>query len=195
MNTAVDSRADAGRTADGVELPAAPIGPRRARYNAVGRSTAPRRENPAYLVAGALLTLIGKARGRTFLTMIRRFRPLGALLALLALSAFVGEGVWNSMCPPVPGSDHEAATHAASGGEHHGSQHGSSEAPADPDRSHDDSHCPLGMAAGASCTAASLPAMAVSLESPPAVVAGGAFVIDTTRDRLPTATHFRPPRA
>jgi hypothetical protein len=139
--------------------------------------------------------LIGKARGCIFLTMIRRFRPLGVLLALLALSAFVGEGVWNSMCPPATGSHHEAAMHAPSGGEHHGSHQGPSEAPVDPDRSHDDAHCPLGMAAGASCTAASLPAMAVSLEQSLAVEAGGAFVIDTTHDRLLTATHFRPPRA
>jgi len=148
-----------------------------------------------YLVAGAAVALIASQRDCTFRSMIRRFRPLGALLALLALTAFLGEGVWTSFCPPATGSHHDVAGQVASGAEHHGADHGAAEAPAEPDRTHDGSHCPLGMAAGASCTAASLPAIAVSIEPPLAVEDGGAFVIDTTHDRLLTPTHFRPPRA
>jgi hypothetical protein len=126
--------------------------------------------------------------------MHRRLRLVGALVALMALSAYFAEGVWASMC--MPGTDVETAAHGAMDG-HAGMSH-AAHAPAD-DSSRPDTEapdCPLGMAGmGSSCVVVSLPA---SVESPvPAVVTAAvahAFA-DSLHDSLLTAAHFRPPRA
>ncbi|HSK19807.1 MAG TPA: hypothetical protein VK912_11725 [Longimicrobiales bacterium] len=119
--------------------------------------------------------------------MNRRLRLLGALVALLAFSAYFAEGVWASVC--MPGMD-EAAAHAmdAHAGMNHGAPSPSDDTPV-PD-------CPLGMTSmGSSCVAVSLPSSvevpAPALESATAAVTSG----DDIHDSLLTTSHFRPPRA
>lgn len=125
-----------------------------------------------------------------FAVMNRRLRLVGALVALLAFSAYFAEGVWASVC--MPGMDDAAAAHAHAMDAHadmnHGAPSPSDEAPA-PD-------CPLGMTSmGSSCVAVSLPSSvevpAPAVESITAAVTSG----DDIHDSLLTASHFRPPRA
>ena len=120
--------------------------------------------------------------------MNRRLRLLGALVALLAFSAYFAEGVWASVC--MPGMEDGTAAHAADAhaGMNHGAPSPSDDAPA-PD-------CPLGMTVmGGSCVAVSLPSSvevpAPAAESSTAALASG----DDGHDSLLTASHFRPPRA
>ena len=120
--------------------------------------------------------------------MNRRLRLLGALVALLAFSAYFAEGVWASVC--MPGMENAAAAHAMDphAGMDHGAPTPSDDAPA-PD-------CPLGMTVmGGSCVAVSLPSTvevpAPAVESSTAALASG----DDVHDSLLTASHFRPPRA
>lgn len=126
--------------------------------------------------------------------MNRRLRLVGALVALMALSAYFAEGVWASMC--MPGMDGEAPAHAAMDA-HTGMSH-AAHAPAD-DSSRPDTEapdCPLGMAGmGSSCVVVLLPA---PVESPvPSVetAAAGQSFADSLHDSLLAAAHFRPPRA
>lgn len=120
--------------------------------------------------------------------MNRRLRLLGALVALLAFSAYFAEGVWASVC--MPGMDDAAAAHAtdAHAGMNHGAPSPSDDAPA-PD-------CPLGMTGmGSSCVAVSLPS-AVEVPAPAVESSTAALTsADDVHDSLLTASHFRPPRA
>ena len=120
--------------------------------------------------------------------MNRRLRLAGALVALLALSAYFAEGVWASVC--MPGMDDAAAEHApdAHAGMNHGAPSSPDDAPA-PD-------CPLGMTGmGSSCVAVSLPA-SVDAPAPPVESSSAALTsADDVHDSLLTAGHFRPPRA
>ncbi|MBA2670054.1 MAG: hypothetical protein H0U67_06780 [Gemmatimonadetes bacterium] len=129
--------------------------------------------------------------------MNRRIRSLAALLALFALSAYFGESVWASVCPP--GMD----THAVLGdgtpdeGTHAGMNHGPVQSTGDSESPRSDAPvCPFGMTgAGSSCVAASLPAPTTTLADPVPGFAVPRFFLDGTHDRLLTAQHFRPPRA
>ena len=119
--------------------------------------------------------------------MNRRLRLVGALVALLAFSAYFAEGVWASAC--MPAMDDGSAAHAMD--THAGMDHGAppaDDAPAP--------ECPLGMTLmGGSCVAVSLPASvdvsAPAVESSSAALAAA----DDVHDSLLTAGHFRPPRA
>jgi hypothetical protein len=137
-----------------------------------------------------------------FGVMKSRFRFAGALVALLALSAYFAEGVWAAMCSPemryasiesVTSYDtaHEDCAAKVAGaptepelpepGEPHGSQ-----AP----------KCPLGpLGVGGSCVAASLPTAAIRIA--PTLPDGAQLSLspDRARDLLLAAALFHPPRA
>jgi hypothetical protein len=124
--------------------------------------------------------------------MNRRLRVAGALLALIALSAYFAESVVAVAC--LPGMDHDALVLE---GAAHGSMHHDAPAntgPADDSRG-DAPRCPLGMAGGGSCVALILP-VAVSVDRPGAADPETALpLIEDTHDLLLVAAHFRPPRA
>jgi hypothetical protein len=121
--------------------------------------------------------------------MNRRLRVLGALLALLAFSAYFAEGVRAAAC--MPGMDDHGAEHASVDA-HAGMNHGSS---GDTDEAPDSPRCPLGMAGTGSCVAVSLPAFVddqgPAFESSTVLLAERDDILDS----LSTAGHFRPPRA
>jgi hypothetical protein len=127
--------------------------------------------------------------------MNRRVRLLGALLALVAFSAYFTESVVAAFCAPA--GDHatqHAVSHApAAGAEHvHADETDDSDA-ASPGTSHE-SGCPLGMS-GTTCVAVSLPTIASSVQILP--TAGEA---DFVRDQSGTTlllihTLYHPPRA
>jgi hypothetical protein len=129
--------------------------------------------------------------------MNRRIRFLAALLALFALSAYIGEGVWASTCPP--GMETAATTDGdpPEAGAHAGMRHGPAPSSGDADPPGPDAPpCPLGMAgAGSSCVAAPLPAVATTLAHAARAHAATPLFLDSTHDRLLVAAHFRPPRA
>jgi hypothetical protein len=134
--------------------------------------------------------------------MFRRSRPLVALLALLALSAFVAESAWALVCAPTmqaceAGMDacvSEVAPSADSG-MHLGATHHGGTSPGDSHSAPSDAPvCPMAMAAGG-CATAALPA--ASIVAQPEIVQHDAVlpVFDRTPDLLVVAAHFRPPRA
>jgi hypothetical protein len=123
--------------------------------------------------------------------MNRRFRSLAALLALVAFSGYFAEGVLAVFCAPA--SSHAemamASAHAPDGHAHGPAGH---EAPADD--SHQ-SHCPLGMAGGMSCVAASLPGTVVAVEALPASSEGAFAPQQVTTLLLLVHSPYHPPRA
>jgi hypothetical protein len=129
--------------------------------------------------------------------MNRRTRVLAALLALFAFSAYFGESVWASVCPP--GMETQVASGAAAldEGSHAGMHHGPTPSTEDPDHPRSDAPvCPSGtMSAGSSCVAASLPVVTVTLADPALGYAVPPVFLNGTHDRLLIALHFRPPRA
>jgi hypothetical protein len=135
----------------------------------------------------------GKIEGR----MNRRLRFLAALLALFALSAYVGESVWASTCPPGMATPATTDGDLPEPGAHAGMHHGSAPASGDADPPRPDAPpCPLGMAgAGSSCVAAPLPAAATAMAQAALAHAATPLFLDSTHDRLLVAAHFRPPRA
>ena len=122
--------------------------------------------------------------------MNRRIRFAGAVIALVALSAYFAESVRASMC--LPGMDMGMAGEVAADA-HANMEHG----PADDSQapSSESPQCPLGMAgAGSTCVVLLMPAMtATSLPALEADVAGAVFV-DGAHDLVISATQFRPPR-
>jgi hypothetical protein len=128
--------------------------------------------------------------------MNRRLRSLAALLALFALSAYIGESVWASTCPPgmeMPATMDDGIQEP---GAHPGMHHVPAPAPGDPDSSpSNEPPCPLGMAgAGSSCVAAPLPAATTTMAHGALAHAATPLFLDSTHDRLLVAAHFRPPR-
>lgn len=126
--------------------------------------------------------------------MNRPVRRLAALLALLALTAYLG-GAWTSLC--TDGGAAHAQVAAADAGSHPaGHEHHAPEGPADreaPDGDH--TGCPTGMlGAGSSCVAASLPAPRLAITAGATVQAAAPLFVDLSHDRLTPAAHFRPPR-
>ncbi|CAN5208466.1 hypothetical protein BH24GEM2_BH24GEM2_14950 [soil metagenome] len=126
-----------------------------------------------------------------------QLRSFAALLALIALSIFLVEGVWASTC--APGMGMEAGAVASMGGA--GSQAecpdavlespasgGQHDQPAAPD-------CPLALAAGSCAVAATLPAHAPETLVP--LPEGALLTIspDYMRDLLLVSALFHPPRA
>jgi hypothetical protein len=129
--------------------------------------------------------------------MNRRIRFLAALLALFAFSAYFGESVWASVCPPGMETQGAPGAAASDEGSHAGMYHGPLPSTEDPEHPRSDAPvCPSGiMSAGSSCVAASLPAVTVTLADPALGYAVPPFFLDGTHDRLLIALHFRPPRA
>lgn len=154
--------------------------------------------------------------------MNRRLRLVGALVALLAFSAYFAEGVWAAAC--LPGMEDHASAHASAGMNHdspdtssghdspdahqpHGASHASADAaaadaaaaletPAETPNAPDAPRCPLGMTGmGSTCVAASLPALVAA--QVPALESSTVVLpaADALHDSLFTASHFRPPRA
>jgi hypothetical protein len=132
--------------------------------------------------------------------MIGRFRRLGALLALTALSAFYAESVWAGACPPE--AEHAGAAAQASDGNHHGhagtagmhhpvdvpegSRPSSPEAP----------DCPMKFTgASGTCVAAPLASAGSHVHAPAEPEGSVGIVPDPARDRLCSTTLFHPPRS
>lgn len=139
--------------------------------------------------------------------MTRRFRLLSALVALLALSAFFGESVWASVCPPemvmeIEGATadshvgHEAASAHAPSAEHDASASAvDSSAPgSSPSSSHDDP-CPLAFAGAGSCASVTLPAESRMEDTTAGISEMQAPAGESLNDILPITSLFRPPRA
>lgn len=132
--------------------------------------------------------------------MIRRSRTRLALLALIALSAFLTESAWAIVCPPAMEMGGSVVGVVADAGAHTGGTHHSAPAPDNsehaPSGSSDSPDCPLGMAsAGGACASGVLPA-ATGIARPPAAERETALLpSDHTLDLLLVAGHFRPPRA
>ena len=123
--------------------------------------------------------------------MRRSLRVLTTLLALLTLAAYVAESaVATAFCPPDTAAEQPGAA-GGTGHAGHDAGHGS-DAGSDSGQT---SHCPLGMASGSSCVAASLPAAGATAGAVP-LAAGDTFRTPTAGHDL-TAGHplFRPPRA
>jgi len=114
--------------------------------------------------------------------MTRRFRLAGALVALLALSAYLAQGVQAVVCGPTVAAEAHEMPHDMHGG-------ASDEAPAGaPD-------CPLGMLMSGACSIAFLPAPAapVTMYAPNEVLLSDAAPVAI--DLLIAAPPFHPPRA
>jgi hypothetical protein len=131
--------------------------------------------------------------------MFRRFRRLGALLALAALSTFYAESVWAATCPPDGG---DAAAHGAM----HGSpdaghaagmagMHHPMQSPEDGPRAPQEAPgCPMQFAGASGCVPAPL-ASAAQHERPVAEPGDAVGVApDPARDRLCATSTFHPPR-
>jgi hypothetical protein len=124
---------------------------------------------------------------------MNRARPFRALIASLALLAFVPESVWAAACLPGMGTAHEqpaghgAAAHAPDGAGH---PH-----PAERDDSphHGEGTCPF--TAGSGCTAASLPSSGAALSSALSAAPSAPVLPGTGQDRLIVTFLFHPPRA
>jgi hypothetical protein len=125
--------------------------------------------------------------------MNRRLRLVGALVALLALSAYFAEGVWASVC--MPGMEGTSAEHAQA--DAHAAMGHTGHASAGDSRSDSDGpDCPLGMTGmGSSCVALSLPALIESSVPAAETAAAAQAFAGNLHDSLLTAGHFRPPRA
>ncbi len=131
--------------------------------------------------------------------MRTRVRFLGALLALLAFSAYFAEGVWAAMCPPGMAPDAPAAAEAE-GKPHagHAGMHRSVPEPSDsPEHSRSDTPpCPfIAVGAGSSCVAVSLPAQGTSLQALLPTAGPVALAPGSAHDLLLASTLFHPPRA
>jgi hypothetical protein len=133
-------------------------------------------------------------------TMNPRFRFFGALLALLALTAYFAEGLWASMCPPempMPAAGEVVEREAAppdcpmevtrpSSNPTESSEPPGSHVPA----------CPLGpLGVSGTCVAASLPATVTQLAPFLSGDAQLSFPPDTARELLLAAAFFHPPKA
>ncbi len=121
--------------------------------------------------------------------MTRRIRFLGALVTLVALTAYFAESVRASMC--LPGMDMAVAV--AESNPHAGMEHGTG---GDSDAPRTDlPECPLGMAGmGSSCVAMLIPATAATtIGASEADVAGATSTADL-HELLISAAQFRPPR-
>lgn len=121
--------------------------------------------------------------------MIRRSRTLVALLALVALSAFIAESAWALVCHPGMGACEAGMEMCPPEAQHEApSPDGSGRAP---------SHapvCPMAMASGG-CAVVAMPAAAVAAQ--PEIVQSYPTLpsLDRTPDLLIVAVPFRPPRA
>jgi hypothetical protein len=123
--------------------------------------------------------------------MTRRIRLLGALVTLVALTAYFAESVRASMC--LPGMDMDMAVAGAESNPHAGMEHGTA---GDPDAPRTDlPECPLGMAGmGSSCVAMLIPATAATTIGASEADVAGATSIASLHDLLISAARFRPPR-
>lgn len=121
--------------------------------------------------------------------MNRRIRFLGAILALVALSAYFAESVRAWLC--LPGMDMNTTVEAYSDG-HAGMNHTPAQ-DSEPTRGVQD--CPLGMAGmGSSCTLVLLPPVTTTLRAAHVAEIGGSVFVDGLHDRLVATAQFRPPR-
>lgn len=132
--------------------------------------------------------------------MIRRFRPLVALLALVALSAFVAESAWTLVCPPGMEMGGSAAAAVADSGAHTNGMHRPAPAPDHsghaPSDSPDSPACPLAVASACSgCVIVAFPADMAAAQTPVTEHEAVLLLLDRTPDLLVVAGHFRPPRA
>lgn len=122
--------------------------------------------------------------------MNQRPRSVAGLLALVAFSLFLAEGIWTAVCPPDAGD--EAVTVMASGASDEA-------APASSDHeragSEEDPGCPLGVIAIGGCASA---AMLSAAPPTPSILDTGAppsLVVEVRSDLLLSSSLFRPPRA
>lgn len=127
--------------------------------------------------------------------MRNRVRLWTALLALLALSLSVVEGVWASTCMVDGGAPHPSA-HEQASGPHAAHSHDQSSAPADGERSPSDSPaCPFATAMTGGCVVVSLPGERTEV---PALAAADHFSVPSLSDRavdlLLASPLFRPPQ-
>lgn len=120
-----------------------------------------------------------------------RIRRLGALVTLVALSAFFAESVRASMC--LPGMDVDMAFAGADANPHAAMNHGpadNSDAPPT-----DMPGCPLGMVGtGSSCIVILIPSTSATAIPASEAHVAGATSVASLHDLLISATQFRPPR-
>jgi hypothetical protein len=124
--------------------------------------------------------------------MIRRFRFLAALLALVAFSAYFAEGVVAAACAPGSPQHAEIATdtpHGTAGHSHGAPAH---EAPAE---SPHQSQCPFGMGGSMTCVAAPLPGTAIAVQPSPASNEGTFIPQQVSIALLLVHPLYQPPRA
>lgn len=130
----------------------------------------------------------------------KRFRSLAALLALFAFSAYVGETLYASMCPPEMDMGTDVEQTAPSGED---SEECPMETTASSDTSPDDSEdrdtetppCPLVAAGASGCVVVSLPAASSAGLQPSPEGVLRALARDQVRDLLIVAPIFHPPIA
>ena len=126
-----------------------------------------------------------------FPSMNRRIRLIGALVTLVALSAYFAESVRASMC--LPGMDMDMAVAGADANPHAGMNHGPSDDSNAPRT--DMPECPLGMAGmGSSCVPMLMPATTATTTAPFEADVVGVTSVDSLHDLLISAAQFRPPR-
>jgi hypothetical protein len=127
--------------------------------------------------------------------MMRRFRSFGALVALLAFSAYFAESIWAAACPPDTGVESGAVAggHGAAGmPAHHG---GHDPAPAEGDDDAVPLPCPFAAIGASGCVSASLGAAPVTLDAAGSAAAPSLYSNAELLDTLVATVLFHPPRA
>jgi hypothetical protein len=125
--------------------------------------------------------------------MIRRFRPVVALLALLTLFAYVAEGAAALvLCSPVETESHEMAGAPAA---HEAPDHGASPSAGTHSETQHGNDCPIGMTSGGSCAVASLPSALTHVQTVPVTAEPTWSAAAMELDSTPAHPLFHPPRA
>lgn len=125
---------------------------------------------------------------------IRRLRVPAAILALLATSLFIGEGLWATTCAPGASDGHATAWAPVDAG----APEGSDSAPTDGDETDPDggSECPFtGVVTSAGCVSAALGTGSVELLPDAPRMTDPVASVASHLDLLLETSLLRPPRA
>lgn len=125
--------------------------------------------------------------------MIRRFRPVVALLALFTLFAYAAEGAAALvLCTPVE-AESQVMTGSPSGHEAH--EHGAPPAAGTDSETQHGNDCPIGMTSGGSCAVASLPSALTHVHTVPVTAEPTWSAAAMELDSASAHPLFHPPRA
>jgi hypothetical protein len=126
---------------------------------------------------------------------LSRFRFLGALLALFALSLFYVESVVASLCPPETVAEASVTESGAGKPGHSGMHHGAppAEDPV-PEGSHPE-RCPMSSGMAGSCVASALPVTSTVLAASATIQTSRSITPTDAQDLLLAVPLFHPPRA